>query len=75
MTIELWWPTLFQDATKFVKRCEDFQRAKVPIRKDNMPLRPMMGARSFAKWDIDFVVPINPFAHRTRAQYIIVATE
>ena len=45
------------------------------MRKDNMPLRPMMGARAFAKWGIDFVGPINPPAHRTKAQYIIVATD
>lgn len=75
MTAGLWWPTLFQDAAEFVKRCDQCQRVKVPIRKDNMPLRPMMGARAFAKWGIDFVGPINPPAHRTRAQYIIVATD
>ena len=75
MTTGLWWPTLFQDAAEFVKRCEECQRVKVPIRRDNMPLRPMMGARAFAKWGIDFVGPINPPAHRTRAQYIIVATD
>ena len=40
-----------------------------------MPLRPMMGARAFAKWGIDFVGPINPPAYRTQAQYIIVATD
>ena len=51
------------------------QRTKVPICKDNMPLQPMMGARAFAKWGIDFVGPINPPAYRTRAQYIIVATD
>ena len=39
-----------------------------------MPLRPMMGARAFAKWGIDFVGPINPPAYWTQAQYIIVAT-
>ena len=38
MTAGLWWPTLFQDAKEYVKRCEDCQRTKVPIRKDNMPL-------------------------------------
>ena len=32
------------------------QRTKVPIKKDEMPLRPMMGVRAFAKWGIDFVV-------------------
>ncbi len=40
-----------------------------------MPLRPMMGARTFAKWGIDFVGPITPPAHKTHAQYIIVATD
>ena len=25
------------------------------MRRDDMPLRPMMGARAFAKWGIDFV--------------------
>ncbi|MCO5600928.1 hypothetical protein L7F22_055045 [Adiantum nelumboides] len=40
-----------------------------------MPLRPMMGARAFTKWGIDFVGPIAPFAYRMHAQYIIVATD
>ena len=40
-----------------------------------MPLRPMMGAQAFAKWGIYFVGPINPPAHRTKTQYIIVATD
>ena len=39
-----------------------------------MPLCPLMGARAFAKWGIDFVGPIDPLAYRTQAQYIIVAT-
>ena len=75
MMTGLWWPTLFKDAEEYVKRCDACQRVKVPIRKDNMPLRPMMGARAFAKWGIDFVGPINPPAYRTKAQYIIVATD
>lgn len=74
MTAGIWWPTLFMDAKEYVKRCDDCQRTKVPLRKDDMPLRPMMGARAFAKWGIDFVSPIQPPAHRTQAQYIIVST-
>ncbi|MCO5609014.1 hypothetical protein L7F22_063234 [Adiantum nelumboides] len=39
-----------------------------------MPLRPMMGARVFAKWEIDFV-GLCPPAYKSHAQYIIVATD
>ena len=45
----LWWPTLFQDAEAYVKRCNSCQRVKAPILRDEMLLRPMMGARDFSK--------------------------
>ena len=75
MMAGLWWPTLFKDAEEYVKRCDACQRVKVPIRKDNMPLRPMMGARAFAKWGIDFVGPIKPRAWHAHVEYIIKATD
>ena len=75
MRAGLWWPTLLQNAEIFVKKCDECQRYKAPIRKDAMPLRPMMGARAFAKWGIDFIGPIDPPAMRTQAQYIIAATD
>ena len=59
MMAGLWWPTLFSDAIEFVKRCDECERVKVTICKDNMPLQPMMGARACAKWGIEFVGPIN----------------
>ena len=31
MTSRLWWPTLFQDAEEFFKRCDICQRTKTPI--------------------------------------------
>ena len=71
----LWWPTLMQDAEVFVKKCDECQRYKAVIQKDTMPLRPMMGARAFAKWGIDFIGPIDPPAMRTQAQYIIATTD
>lgn len=74
MRAGLWWPTLFQDAALYVKGCDVCQRTKAPIRRDEMPLRPMMGAQAFAKWGIDFVGPIHPAAMHTHAEYIIVAT-
>ena len=72
MRVGFWWPTLFRDANKYVWRCNECQRYKAPIQRDEMPLQPMMGSRAFAKWGIDFVGLIDPPAHRTHAQYIIV---
>ncbi|MCO5554804.1 hypothetical protein L7F22_008339 [Adiantum nelumboides] len=69
------WPTLFMDAEEFVKRCDECQRTKTPRGRDDMPLRPMMGTRAFAKWGIDFVGPIAPLAYKFHAQYIIVAID
>ena len=40
-----------------------------------MPLRPIIGARAFDKWVVDFVRPINPPSHPTRAQYILIAID
>ena len=71
----LWWPTLHMDAEEYVKRCDECQRAKPPITRDDMPLRPMLSTRAFAKWGIDFVGPIKPPARHTHAEYIIVATD
>ncbi|MCO5594194.1 hypothetical protein L7F22_048218 [Adiantum nelumboides] len=62
------------DAEEFVKRCDEYQRTKTPRGRDDMPLRPMMGARAFAKWGIDFV-GLCPSAYKSHAQYIIVATD
>ena len=45
----LWWPTLFIDVEESVKRCDECQRYKAPMHRDDMPLRPMMGARAFVK--------------------------
>ena len=66
---------MFGDAVVFVKHCDQCQRSKPPILSDEMPLRPVMATRAFAKWGIDFVGPIKPPARHTHAEYIIVATD
>ena len=63
MRAGLWWPTLFRDVNKYVWRCDECQRYKAPICRDEMPLQLMMGGRAFAKCGIDFVGPIDPLAH------------
>ncbi|MCO5600156.1 hypothetical protein L7F22_054264 [Adiantum nelumboides] len=71
----IWWLTLFMDAEEFMKRYDDCQRTKTPRGRDDMSLRPMRGARAFAKWGIDFVGPIAPPAYKMHSQYIIAATD
>ena len=75
MRASLWWLTLFKDVNEYIWRCDKCQRYKALICRDEMPLQPMMGARAFAKWGIEFVRPIDPLAHRTHAQYIIAAMD
>ena len=59
----------------YVLACDECQRFKKPIKMDNMPLFPSMGARAFAKWGLDFVGLIDLHASRTQAQYINVAID
>ena len=56
----LWWPTLFNDAVEFVKRCDPCQRATKPQNWDRMPLSINLATQPFEKWGIDFVGPISP---------------
>ena len=70
----LWWPTLLMDSQEYFKRCDECQRGKIPTCYDNMPLRPIVSSRAFAKWGIDFVGSLPP-AQETRCQYLIVATD
>ena len=65
---------IVQDAKAYVKRCDTCQRVEALLCRDKMPLRPMMGARAFTKWGIDFIGSIDPPTMKTHAQYIIVAT-
>ena len=75
LLLELWWPKLFQDANAYVQACDACQYFKKPIKSDNMPLHPLMGARAFAKWGVDFIGPINPPAYRTQVHNTLLGLQ
>ena len=67
------WPTIFQDAKKFMKGCDSFQRMGQPLQSNEMPLQPQIILEPFEKWASDFVGPINPSSRQK--SYILVYTD
>ena len=70
-----WWPTLFIDATNFVRKCDPCQRVRKPTASKAMPLTPIFAQIPFEKWGIDFVSPIKPPSREGQKRYTLVATE
>lgn len=70
-----WWPTLFKDAAKYVKRCDPCQRVGKSTLTSTMPLTPILAQVPFEKSEIDFVGPIKPPRRNGRKRYVLVATE
>ena len=69
----LWWPTLFKDTYEYVRRCDECQRFKHPLKADFNTLNPVESWQPFEKWGIDFIGPISPTSNLNR--YIISATD
>jgi hypothetical protein len=61
-----YWPTLFKDATKYVRSYDSCQRMGRPIVVDKMPLRPEVVIEPFDKWELDFVGPISPMSRKKK---------
>jgi len=70
-----WWPSLFKDATKFVKKCDPCQRVGKPTASSTMSLIPILAQTPFEKWGIDFVGSIKTPSIHGRKRYILVAIE
>ena len=68
-----YWPTIFQDAKKFVKGCDACQRMGQPLKSDEMSLQPQIVIEPFEKWALEFLGPINPSSQKK--SYILVCTD
>jgi hypothetical protein len=68
-----YWPSIFKDATKYVRSCDSFQRIGRPTLADEMPLCAQVMIEPFAKWALDFVGPISPMSRKKN--YILVCTD
>ncbi|GKD01506.1 putative nucleotidyltransferase, ribonuclease H [Tanacetum coccineum] len=66
------WPTIFKDAQSFVKACTRCQKVSGILRRDQMPMNPILVVKIFDMWGIDFIGPF-PTSHGN--VYILVAVD
>ena len=69
-----YWPTLFQDAHDYAKRCDACQRYARNNLKLNLPLHISLPLALFEKWGTDSIGEIHPNSSNGM-KHIIVATE
>jgi hypothetical protein len=68
-----YWPSIFKDATKYVRSCDSFHRLGRPTSSNEMPLQDQVMIEPFEKWALDFVGPISSMSHTKN--YILVCTD
>lgn len=64
------WPSLFRDASNYVKQCDKCQRVGNISKRDEMPLNNNQVIELFDIWGIDFM---GPFPVSFGYEYILVA--
>ncbi|XP_070015699.1 uncharacterized protein [Nicotiana sylvestris] len=68
----LFWPTLFEDAHAFVKKCDQCRRTGTITRRHEMPLNNILEVELFDVWGIDF---IGTFPPSRGNKYILLAVD
>ena len=67
-----YWPTIHQDAHDFAKACDRCQRHDRILRKQELPLNPILVIELFDVWGIDFM---GLFVSSDWMKYILVAVD
>nr|GEX81943.1 reverse transcriptase domain-containing protein [Tanacetum cinerariifolium] len=67
-----YWPTIYKDAFKLVKRCDLCQRHGKISQKDEMPKNSIQICEIFDVWGIDFM---GPFSSSKGKKYILLAVD
>jgi hypothetical protein len=69
---DFYWPTMYDDAKSFVRRCSQCQRHENINTRDVMPLTSNLQIDIFDVWGIDFM---GPFPTSEGCEYILVAID
>jgi hypothetical protein len=67
-----YWPTMYEDAKSFVRRCSRCQKHRNINIRDAMPLTTNLQIDIFDVWGIDFM---GPFPNSEGCKYILVAVD
>ena len=67
------WPTLLQDAKKFVKKCDKFQRFENVQYLPAVEMTPITSPWPFSQWGIDLMGPFPEGKGQTK--YVVVAID
>eukprot|EP00253_Pinus_taeda_P027185 PITA_27185 len=69
-----YWPTLFRDTHKYVRKCLNFQTSSGRQRKSAFPLQPVNIEQPFEQWGLAIIGEINPPSSKQH-KYILTATD
>ena len=67
-----YWPILFKDSFHFCKSCVNCQKIEKILRRDMMPLNPILEVEIFEVWGIDFM---RPFPNSFGNQFILIVVD
>nr|GEU98807.1 transposon Ty3-I Gag-Pol polyprotein [Tanacetum cinerariifolium] len=70
--LDFYWPSIYKDAFKLVKRCDSCQRQGKASQKDEIPQNFIQICEIFDVWGIDFM---GPFPSSKGNKYILVAVD